>query len=209
MFVFIFFSTMSAADSVGLVPSYLDPEPPVSEVTQPVREVAVASLPQLGEIQTQTLSSFVAPQVALPERIVIPTIDLDLKVQNPDTRDIEALDALLQHGPARHVDSAKLGEAGTVIIFAHSSHLPVVRNKMYQAFNRVPELVAGDTITLQAGGKNYLYSVTSLKQVDAHDATIDLSKERGTRLVLVTCDTLTGKTARYMLEADFIGVYTQ
>ena len=93
-----------------------------------------------------------------------------------------------------------------MIIFAHSSHLPVVHNQMYKAFNRVPELTQGDTITIVGDdGQKYLYSVTSVRKADVSDATIDLSPSHGTKLTLVTCDTLTGKSARFILEADFIG----
>ncbi len=205
-FVMIFFCTVSVADSVGFVPDYMDEAVPATFATAPVQKVSLSSLPELGEIVSNTAPT-VAVEVVLPERIKIPVIGLDLAIQNPGTRDITALDALLQNGPARYVDSAKLGEVGTMIIFAHSSRLPIVRNKMFQAFNRIPELKTGDIITLQSGTKDYLYTVVSLRQVDASDTTIDLSPERGTRLTLVTCDTLTGKSARYMLEAELVGTY--
>lgn len=143
----------------------------------------------------------------LPVRITIGSIGLDLTVQNPDTRDIGILDTLLQKGPARYVDSAKLGVSGNMIIFAHSSHLPIVHNKMFQAFNNIPELKAGDPITLTgADGKHYLYSVETVTKADVESGTtIDLSPTQGTKLTLITCDTLTGKSARYILEADFVG----
>ena len=129
-------------------------------------------------------------------------------MQNPNTRDIQILDDSLQHGPARYVDSAQLGESGNVLIFAHSSHLPIVHNKMFQAFNNIPSLKAGDSITLTgADGKSYLYSVESVTKADVEKGTtIDVSPAQGTKLTLVTCDTLTGKSARYVLEAQFVGV---
>jgi LPXTG-site transpeptidase (sortase) family protein len=142
----------------------------------------------------------------LPSHLQIPAIDLDLSVQNPTTKDLGALDALLADGPARYVDSATLGEAGTMIIFAHSSHLPIVHNKMYQAFNKVPDLKAGDSITLTGeDGVRYLYSVSRVYKADAESTSIDMSPSLGTRLVLVTCDTLTGKSARFVLEAQLVG----
>lgn len=141
----------------------------------------------------------------MPERIVIPAIGLDLNVQNPSTRDIAALDVFLKNGPVRYVDSAKLGEKGNVLIFAHSSRLPVVRNQMFRAFNRVYELSAGDTITVTGGGKSYVYSVLSVRSGNAGDELIDLSPKQGTRLTLVTCDTLTSKESRWILEAELIG----
>jgi len=54
-------------------------------------------------------------------------------------------------------------------------------------------------------GKTYRYRVASVRQVDANDATVDLSPEMSPKLTLVTCDTLTGKSARFILEADFVG----
>lgn len=193
----IFVLSLSAADSVGFVPYYVDG-------TEPTRsKVALNELPELGED--------IAPQTEMatavePERIRIAAINLDLPVSNPETRDIEELDAILKSGPARYVDSAPLGEKGNVLIFGHSSHLPVVHNQMYKAFNKIPDLEAGDSISIEAGGKEYLYQVTSVKQVDAEEGIIDLSKE-GNRLTIVTCDTLTGKSARYVLEAEFVGSY--
>lgn len=203
--VLIFFFALSAADSIGFVPSYIDgsslaqsEDIGVSEETLSQDEVAVPSIPP------ETIGI-----PALPERIAIPSINLDLAVQNPDTRDLAELDEILKDGPARFSGSAKVGEAGgNVIIFAHSSRVPVVHNQMYKAFNRISELVAGDTVTIEADGKKHLYMVTSVKKVDASDTRIDMSKSLGTRLTLITCDTLTSKDARFVLEASFIGTYT-
>ena len=70
----------------------------------------------------------------------------------------------------------------------------------------MPELVQGDTITIVGDdGQKYLYSVVSVRKADVSDATIDLSPRAGTKLTLVTCDTITGKSARFILDADFIG----
>jgi LPXTG-site transpeptidase (sortase) family protein len=203
-FVVVFFSALSAADSIDFVPNYIDGSTslttsgtaPIAETT-PADSVRLADLPQLG--QTQKV------QGVLPTHIKIPAIGLDLSVQNPSTLDVNALDALLQKGPARYADSAELGVAGTMIIFAHSSHLPIVHNKMFRAFNKIPELKAGDSIALDGGGKEYVYSVVSVTKADAMDTNIDISPSEGTRLVLVTCDTLTGKSARYVLTASFVG----
>ena len=195
--IMVFFCTVSAADSVGFVPNYIDGTAPAHD------SLALSNLPELGE-EAITLTIPETP-ATLPERIRISAIDLDLPVQNPSTRTISALDELLKNGPARYVDSAKLGESGNVLIFAHSSHLPIVHNQMYKAFNRIPELEAGDMIVVEGEGKSYLYSVTSVRTANAEDAIIDLSTSLGKKLTLVTCDTLTSKSSRYILEADFVG----
>jgi sortase (surface protein transpeptidase) len=77
---------------------------------------------------------------------------------------------------------------------------------MFQAFNKIPDLKAGDSITLTgADGTRYVYSVGRVYKADAENTSIDMSPSLGTRLVLVTCDTLTGKSARFVLEASLVG----
>lgn len=210
--IVVFFLSLSAADSVGFVPNYIDGTLPESELPtthtpdeQSSDTLALSQLPVLGEsVQGQAT---VSGGTILPVRIVISSIGVDLPVQNPDTRDVNALDQILQKGPARYVDSGKLGGAGNVLIFAHSSHVPIVHNQMYKAFNRIPELKEGDTITLRGeDGREYLYVVESVRKADANDATIDLSVSQGTKLTLVTCDTLTSKSSRFILTTDFVGV---
>lgn len=200
----VFVSSLSAAHSVGFVPYYVDGTEP--------RRVAVADLPELGPSAVEgTTAVEVTPEEAgvLPERIVIPAIDLDLPVQNVESRDLAVLDEALKDGPVRHMDSALLGEKGNMLVFGHSSHLPVVKNQMYKAFNDIPELSAGDLVKISGGGREYHYRVVSLKQVetDDADAVIDLSRGGVARLTIVTCDTLTGKTSRFVLETELIARY--
>ena len=220
--VVIFFLSLSTADSVGFVPYYIDgTEPTVSAVTDTpsvdtrsiasADEVSLADLPMLGDeeiAKTQLKSTpVVAQKPVAPTRIVADSIGLDLVIQNTATRDLAKLDTALERGPVRYIDSAQLNVPGNMLIFAHSSHLPIVHNKMYQAFNRLPELVAGDTISVYgADGKQYLYNVTSVRKTDAADALIDLSTSQGTKLTLSTCDTLTSKASRFVVEADFVGM---
>ena len=91
-----------------------------------------------------------------------------------------------------------------MLIFAHSSNLPIVHNRMFKAFNGLKRLNAGDEIVVYGGGHEFRYIVKSVRQTDATEAVIDLSTKHGTRLTLSTCDTLTSKTARYVIEADFV-----
>jgi LPXTG-site transpeptidase (sortase) family protein len=201
--IVMFLLSLSAADSVGFVPCSFD-----GTCSAAVENVQLSSLPQLGPSMDSGQVSDRPPAVSgvEPERIVIPVIGLDLPVQNPSTRDIDALDVLLQKGPVRYVDSAKLGEEGNVLIFAHSSRLPVVKNQMFRAFNRVSELSLGDTITVTGEDESYIYAVRSVRRGDTSDEIIDLSPKQGTILTLVTCDTLSSKESRWILEAEYVGV---
>lgn len=207
--VVIFFLSLSAADSVGFVPYYIDGSTPLTTGGPPPaseHSVALSSLPVLGENTPPDFSTPAAVPTAYPDRIMISSIGLDLPVQNTDSRDTDVLDEALNNGPVRYVDSAKLGERGNMLIFAHSSHLPIVHNKMFQAFNRISELKPGDGIQIKGeDGKTYVYSVTSVRKTDANDTVINLSPTQGTKLTLSTCDTLTSKSSRFVVEADFVG----
>lgn len=187
--------TLSAADSVGFVPCQID---------NTCDSVALSSLPQLGVEGSAPQNS----QGVLPVEIEIPSVGIDLPVQNPTTTDVDTLDALLNQGPARYVDSAELGVQGNVLIFAHSSHLPIVNDGMFKAFNQIPNVNPGASITLVgADGKDYLYSVDSVVKATTDDGTtINLDPSQGEKLTLVTCDTLTGTSARFILTAHFVGI---
>lgn len=206
--VVIFVLSLSAADSVGFVPYYVDGTEPRHT------KLALNDLPELGEempfgtvvAKEEPAAEPVVAVAVAPTHIRINAIGLDLPISNPETRDLEELDTVLKNGPARYVDSALLGEKGNVLIFGHSSHLPVVHNQMYKAFNKIPELKVGDSISIEGGGKEYLYSVKSVEKVDANDGIIDLAKT-GNRLTIVTCDTLSGKSSRFVLEAELVGSY--
>ena len=199
--VLIFFSTMSALESVGFVPSYIDGSTTLTTsgtASAKPGAVRLSDLPQLAE-------SPAIPQGVLPERIRSAAIDLDVVVLNPDTRDLKELDGWILKGAVRYVDSAKLGAPGNMLIFAHSSTYRVVRNQMFKAFNNISKLKPGDSISIEGGGVEYLYSVTSVRSAEASETVIDLSPVGGTKLTLTTCDVLSGKSARFIVEADFVG----
>lgn len=188
--VVIFVLSLSAAESVGFVPYYVDG----SESTR--HRVALSSIPQLGEASVS--------RGTVPTRIFAPSIGLDAPIQNPVTKEPGALDVLLSAGPVRYPDSAFIGETGTVFIFAHSSHLPIVHNKMFQVFNRINELSVGDTVMLYGENRESIYRVTAVRRTDASEEMIDIATDGPSRLVLSTCDNFGAKTARYVVEAEIV-----
>ena len=142
--------------------------------------------------------------IELPTQIEIPSINLSVSITNPDTTDIQALDALLLKGAVRYPTSALLGENGNVVLFGHSSYLPVVGNQAYKTFNGIQKLRAGDTITVFAEQNAYTYVVKSVSKESANDAAIPLSVA-GKELTLSTCDSFGTKTDRFVVVADFVG----
>ena len=140
-----------------------------------------------------------------PVRVVSSAISLDVTVANPTSTDAKTLDALLLKGAVRYPNSAVLGQSGTVLIFGHSSYLPVVLNKAYKTFDGVQYLKPGDTISVYSTDKEYRYTVTSVQMENTSDSvSMDTN---GEHLVLVTCDVFGEKTDRWVVSADFVGTY--
>ncbi len=144
-----------------------------------------------------------------PDRLVIPSLNKDLPVSNPQTRNIAALDEELKSAVVRYPDSATLGEEGrNTLIFGHSSRLPVVRNQLYKAFTGIEKLESGDLIQAYSGSDVYSYRVSRVYRADANDDRIELSVPGANRLTLLTCDTFGKRSDRWIVEADLIGKNT-
>ncbi len=140
----------------------------------------------------------------LPTRIIFDSLEnRSLTVLNPESRSVEALDTALLSGAVRHPDSADFEHAGTIFLFGHSSYLPNVINKNFQAFNGIQKLTWGDTIRLQSSDTEYVYRVDRVYKASAADAEVEI--ETGTaKLTLVTCDSFGTKSDRFIVEATLI-----
>ena len=171
----------------------------LSENERLARATNVAYESANTEIGIKTVTAF-------PQRLLIPSLGIDLPVSNPTTSNIEALDEELKHASVRYPDSAKLGEdGGNTLLFGHSSRLPVVRNQLYKAFNDIETLNVGDSIEVLSGSDTYTYIVSRVYQANASDDQIALDVE-GHRLTLLTCDSFGKKSDRWVVEAEFAGV---
>ncbi len=187
IFAVVFFSIVSVLGSLGLLPEGRAVAG-VSD-TSLVAAVADTSVPVVPE---------------LPERIEIPAIKLNATIENPTTTNIEALDELLLKGSVRYPTSAKLGEAGNIVLFGHSSYLPIVLNQAYKTFNGIQKLAVGDVVTVFSSGTAYTYRVRSVaKESAAGGAGIDLAVT-GRVLTLATCDSFGAKADRFVVTADFV-----
>jgi len=139
----------------------------------------------------------------LPQQIFIPKLDRTISVLNPVSREIADLDAALLDGVVRHPDSAHLAQKGNVFILGHSSYLPNVFNKSFQAFNGIQDLVWGDIIEVTSGDTLYEYQVEKVYRAQAQDTTVPVA---GTshRLILATCNSFGSVDDRYVVEAKRI-----
>ncbi|KKW40572.1 MAG: hypothetical protein UY91_C0040G0005 [Parcubacteria group bacterium GW2011_GWB1_55_9] len=150
-------------------------------------------------------ASALAPIVSeLPTKIEIPDISLAAVIVNPTTTDIPSLDEKLLKGVVRYPTSAKLGEDGNVVLFGHSSYLPVVKNQAYKTFNGIQKLAMGDVVTVYSSATAYTYRVRSVVEEKADDNTAIPLSVAGKVLTLVTCNSFGQKTDRFVVVADFV-----
>ena len=188
-FIAIFILTFVFLNSVGVTPDPISPK----AVNEPA--------PNTGQVPATAVS----PQ--MPVRVVAKDIDLDVTIVNPTSTDVAVLDQALLKGAVRYPTSAQLGVDGTVLLFGHSSYLPVVHNQAYKAFDDIQNLKTGQIIHVYSGDTDYQYSVVGVKVADANQDSIELTPQ-GKHLTLVTCDSFTTKSNRFIVTADFVGAYS-
>lgn len=154
-------------------------------------------------IPAATMTEPVEP--VLPLTMTIAALNRTIGVLNPTSREVVDLDAALLEGVVRHPDSATLEQNGTVFLLGHSSYLPAVRNKNFQAFNGIQNLKWGDEITITAAEGEYVYRVEKVYRAKAQDVTVPIA---GTtkRLYLATCNSFGTTDDRYIVEAELLEV---
>lgn len=138
-----------------------------------------------------------------PTTLYIKKLDRTVTIANPTSNSVAVLDEALLHGVVRHPDSAKLGANGNVFILGHSSYLPTVINKNFQAFNGIQNLAWGDTIEVRSNTATITYQVEKVYKAKAEDVTVPL-QGTGPRLTLATCNSFGSKDDRFIVEAKAI-----
>lgn len=157
-----------------------------------------------------TVSGNVVKDTGTPEapvRIVARDIGLDASIANPSSVDVEVLDQALLGGAVRYPTSSLLGVDGTVLLFGHSSYLPVVHNQAYKTFDDIQKLKTGAIVSVYSSDMRYDYSVVQVKLADATEDSVELDPV-GKHLTLVTCDSFASKSNRFVVVADFVGAYS-
>jgi LPXTG-site transpeptidase (sortase) family protein len=140
----------------------------------------------------------------LPQKISIPSINLSATIANPASTNIETLDTYLLKGSVRYPTSATLGENGNMVLFGHSSYLPVVFNHAYKTFDGIQNLKVGDKVIVYGTQNVYTYSVTGeQKENTATSQGIALSSN-GPTLTLATCDSFATKSDRFVVTATLV-----
>ena len=184
--VLVFFASVSLLAVLDLLPER--------------KEAALATAPVVEAVD----SANVAPE--LPVRVEIPSIKLATVVANPESTEVSVLDNALHDGAVRYPRSSKLGEAGNVIVFGHSSYLPVVNNPAYKTFNEIQKLKSGDQILVIGETHTFVYAVETVNSANAGTDAIPLTVS-GSVLTLATCDSFGKASSRFIVTAKFVESY--
>ncbi len=174
--------------------------PAAAQDTVPVPPTVAADPPPAPSPAANDGNSSAA---VLPTRVVIAKIGVNAPVSNPATSDIATLNAALLSGAVRYPGSGTLDQDANMFIFAHSSGLPIVHNQAFKSFNRLGELQLGDEIDVYSADAIYRYAVTSMRLADQNEVLVQF-QTGAKKLTLSTCDNFAAKSARYVVEADFV-----
>lgn len=186
VFVFVLFISTSAAAIFDLLPN---PAKTIADETK-------------APIVTTPVVAVATPE--LPTKIEIPAISLSQKVSNPTSTDVEVLDHALLTGPVRYPTSSELGVNGNVIIFGHSSYLPIVNNQAFKAFDGIQKLSEGDRITVTGSTHVFIYRVDTVEKKNAVTAEAIPLIVSGSKLTLATCNSFGTKSDRFVVTATLV-----
>lgn len=142
---------------------------------------------------------------ALPISIIFDSLDgHTVSVSNPTSREVSVLDQALLSGAVRYPDSADFSDKeGNMFILAHSSYLPNVFNKSFQAFNGIQELTWGDLVRVRSTDAEYVYRVDRVYKARASEVEVPLNTGEQ-RLTLATCNSFGTKDDRFIVEATLV-----
>lgn len=173
-----------------------------------VEATGVLSESELAELEaTEPVATAPAATIAFaqPIKIIFDSLNnKEVTVLNPASRDIDVLDEALLQGAVRHPDSADFAEDGNIFILGHSSYLPNILNRNFQAFNGIQNMTWGDRIRLQSEDTEYVYRVERVYEAAASDVIVPFTPGEA-RLTLATCDSFGSVDDRFIVEAVLIG----
>lgn len=203
-FFFVFMVVMIVSYGVLYAIDFIPEAPEEADTDASVESQAVTA-------DTDVIAAEPEPEVPLadptPDRIIIDKLDREITVLNPESTSIAALDEALLDGVVRHPHSADFEREGTMFLFGHSSYLPNVINRNFQALNGIQELEWGDKIRLQSADMEYVYRVDRTYQTKASEAEVEIIEGKP-KLTLATCNSFGSKDDRYIVEATLIDSYS-
>ena len=198
--VLISYAILFVAD---FIPEPIDEESSDLDMTLEEEEEKNDEIGEIEKVEDVEPKTIVSITAATPDKIIFDSLDKEVTVLNPASRTIADLDAALLEGVVRHPDSADFKNTGNIFILGHSSYLPNVFNKNFQAFNGIQDLKWGDTIRLQSIDTEYVYRVDKVYKATASEVVVPIDNTKK-RLTLATCNSFGSKDDRFMVEATLV-----
>lgn len=199
-FFAVFFVTVLLSYAVLYAIDFI-PEPLPERVS--VTDDMVPILPATSAA-TESAAEAVIVAEPLPISITFDRLEKTITVSNPTSREVADLDEALLAGAVRHPDSADFSEPGNIFILAHSSYLPNVMNKNFQAFNGIQTLTWGDKVRVSSADTEYVYRVEKVYKAKAEEVFVPETPGEA-KLTLATCNSFGSKDDRFIVEATLIG----
>jgi LPXTG-site transpeptidase (sortase) family protein len=200
-FLAVFFAVVFLTYLVLYIIDFI-PEAPDEGVDQDT-ETVIDTVAAGADTPKEVLAPVLSGEAAVPNKIIFDRLNREVVVLNPQSRDIVDLDAALLSGVVRHPDSADFRSEGNMFILGHSSYLPNVLNKNFQAFNGIQEMTWGDKIRVQSAETEYVYRVEKVYKAKASEVFVPETPGEA-RLTLATCNSFGSKDDRFMIEAILI-----
>lgn len=195
VFFIIVFSTYAFLYVIDFIPEPITQDK-ATEIKEKVKKEEVTVVAEEKVVEPVVISS-------KPLKVIFDTLDKEVIVLNPESRIVADLDTALLSGAVRHPDSADFKNVGNIFILGHSSYLPNVINKNFQAFNGIQKLVWGDIIRLQSEDTEYVYRVQKVYEAKAIDVFVPQTPGKA-QLTLATCNSFGSKDDRFVVEAVLI-----
>lgn len=139
----------------------------------------------------------------VPTSIAIERIGLDTPIVTPQSTDIDVLDRALLSGAVHYPDSGLLGQKANMLLFGHSSYLPVIQNKAFKAFNELDKLKKGDLITIYSDTHIYQYETETVTLSKAENVKVEFEAD-SPMLTLATCNNFGAKQDRWIVTAKYL-----
>ncbi len=201
VFFIVTFISYAALYAIDFIPE------PIEATNSDSKSAQIEPVTPAGVTPTKPVEASAAvvnANATQPIKIIFDSLDgKQVKVLNPTSRDVAALDQALLSGVVRHPDSADFKNVGNIFILGHSSYLPNVINKNFQAFNGIQKLTWGDTIRLQSSDTEYVYRVEKVYKTTASEAVVQPTPGKAT-LTLATCNSFGTKDDRFIIEATLV-----
>lgn len=208
-------ATGCAIDEAGnlqrIPPRALRPIPPLQPALFADLEPRAVSKP-IAPLRPTVFADFDG-RAYVPDRIVIPSIELDSPVVDigwSTTADssgsvVKNWD-VAEYAAGWHVNSDRLGQGGNVVLSGHNNMLGAV-------FREMDRLEVGDVATLWSGGIRYDYEIEAVHIVAEQGAPVEQRRKNARwigefdddRLTLVTCWPRGGNSHRIIAVGHLVG----